>query len=101
MTRWSLLRWLAALTIVFGLPLYFTRAIRVRLAPGGFPFVFTYTSGFIAFVVLPVLLVATLYLLVSGRRSVSEAGQQRLLLFGTLAFFFGLAAECIFILVRR
>ena len=101
MVRWFLLRCLAALTIVFGLLLYFTRFIRVRRPAGGFPFVFTYTSGFIAVVVLPVLLVATLYLLVSGRKNVSEVGQQRLLLFGTLAFFFGLAAECIFILVRR
>jgi hypothetical protein len=101
MVRWSLLRWLAALTVFSALLLYFTRFLRDRRAAAGFPFVFTYISSLLAGVVLPVLLVATLYLLVSGRRIACETSQQRILLFGTVAFFFGLVAEGTFILVSR
>jgi Zn-dependent protease with chaperone function len=101
MVKRYLVKWLAGLTIFFGLPLYFTRFIRETRFAEGFPFVFVYTWGLVAVVVLPVLLLAELYLLVWGRSRASEASEQSFVLFGSLAFCFGLVAECIFILARR
>jgi hypothetical protein len=96
-----LLKWLAGLTIFFGLPLYFTKFIRETRFAEGFPCVFIYTWALVAVVVLPVFLLAELYFLVWARRRGSEVNEQRLLFFSSLAFCFGLVAECIFILARR
>jgi len=97
----SLLKWLAGLTIFFGLPLYFTKFIRETRFAEGFPFVFIYTWGLVAVVALPAFLVAELYFLVLALRRGSEASERKLLCFGSLAFCFGLVVECIFILARR
>ena len=97
----SLLKWLSGLTIFFGLPLYFTRFIREARFAEGIPFVFIYTWGLVAVVALPVVLLADFYFLVRALRRGSEASERSLLFFSSLAFSFGLVAECIFILARR
>jgi hypothetical protein len=97
----SLAKWFAGFTIFFGLPLYFTQLIRETRFAEGFPFVFIYTWGLVAVVVLPVSLVAQLFFLVRALRRGSEPSQRRLLFFCSFAFCFGLIAECIFVLTRR
>jgi len=94
-------KWFAGLTILFGLPLYFTKLIRETRIAEGFPFVFLYTWGLVAVVALPVSLLAQLYFLVRALRRGSEASERRLLFFSSFAFCFGLIAECIFVLMRR
>lgn len=96
-----LAKWFVGLTILFGLPLYFTKLIRETRIAEGFPFVFIYTWGLVAVVVLPVSLLAQLYFLVRALRRGSEASERSLLLFSSFAFCFGLIAECIFVLARR
>jgi hypothetical protein len=97
----SPLKWLAGLTIFFGLPLYFTKFIRETRFAEGFPFVFIYTWGLLAVVALPVFLLTQLYFLARALRRGSEASERRSLFFNSFAFCFGLIAECIFILARR
>jgi len=90
-------KWVAALTIFFGVPLYFTKLIHETRLPEGMPFVFIYTWGLISVVALPILLLVQLYLLL---RSFKGGGQGTLLI-GAFALCFGVAAECVFLITRR
>jgi hypothetical protein len=101
MTASPLVKWSASLTIVFGLPLYFTKFIRAARFAEGFPFVFIYTWGLVAVVVLPVFLLARLYILVQALRRGSGASDRRLLFFNSFALCFGLIGEGIFVLARH
>jgi hypothetical protein len=93
----ALARWVAGLTILFGLPLYFTKLIRETRFPEGMPFVFVYTWGLIAVVALPILLFVLAYFLLRGLR----AGERGSLFINVFALCFGVAAECVFLLARR
>ncbi len=97
----SLVKWVAGLTIFFGLPLYFTKLIRETRFPEGFPFVFMYTWGLVAAVALPVLLLLELYLLIRGFKGGSQEIARGLLYVNAFAVCFGAAAECVFLLGRR
>jgi hypothetical protein len=101
MVKRSLIKWFASLTILFGLPLYFTKFIRETRFEEGFLFVFIYTWGLVAVVALPLSLLVQLYFLGRAVRRGSEASERRLLFFSSFAFCFGLIAECIFVLTRR
>jgi hypothetical protein len=90
-------RWVAGLTIFFGLPLFFTKLIREARVPEGMPFVIVFTWGLIAVVALPILLLAQLYFLIRGLKG----GDRGLLIIGAFALCFGLAAECVFLVTRR
>ncbi len=93
----ALARWVAGLTIFFGLPLYFTKLIRETRFPEGMPFVFVYTWGLIAVVALPILLLVQLYFLFRG----FKGGERGSLFISAFAFCFGVAAEFVFLLTRR
>jgi hypothetical protein len=101
MAKPSLVRWFAGFTIVFGLPLYFTKFIRENRFPEGLSFIFVYTWGLIAVVALPLLLLSQLYFLVRGLKRDPERSDRSLLLISSFALGFGLVAECVFILARR
>ena len=90
-------RWVAGLTVFFGLPLCFTKLIRETRLPEGMPFVFVYTGGLIAVVVLPILLLVQLYLLIRSLKG----GDRGAVLISAFALCFGLAAECVFLAARR
>jgi hypothetical protein len=93
----ALARWVAGLTVLFGLPLYFTKLIRETRFPEGMPFVFVHTWGLIAVVALPILLLVLAYFLLRG----FKAGERESFFISVFALVFGVTAECVFLLARR
>ena len=97
----SLVKCVASLTIIFGLPLYFTKLIHESRFPQGGPFILVYTWGLLAVVALPVLLLAQFYILVRALKGVRQENTWSSFFISTFALCFGAIAECVFLLSRH
>jgi hypothetical protein len=97
----SFVKWLAWLTMIFGLPLYFTKLIHESRFAEGVSFILMYTWALIAVVALPILLLAQFYLLVRGLKVGRENSDRSLFFVITFALCFGVVGECVFLLSRR
>jgi hypothetical protein len=97
----ALVKWVAGLTVIFGLPLYFTKLIHASRLPEGAPFILIYTWGLLAVVALPILLLVQFYFLIRGLKGGRENSDRSSLFIIAFAVCFGVVGECVFLLSRR
>jgi hypothetical protein len=97
----SFVKWLAWLTMIFGLPLYFTKLIHESRFAEGASFVLIYTWGLLGVVALPILLLAQFYLLIRGLKGGRENSDRNSFFVTVFALCFGVVGECVFLLSRR
>ena len=97
----SLVKWVAGFTIIFGLPLYFTRLIQGSRFPEGAFFILMYTWGLLAVVVLPIFLLVQFYLFIRTVKERREDSARSLFFISAFALCFGAIGECVFLLSRR
>lgn len=96
----SFVKWLAGFTVIFGLPLYFTKLIHESQFPEGLSFILMYTWGLLAVVALPILLLVQFYLVIRTLKTGREDSARSSFFISVFALCFGAIGECIFLLSR-